>query len=121
MAVLQIGTGCDLHGQDVNKAAARACRNAVEFNSLPVLARLCEGGDLEKMLVRVKLGVPEPFLHDVDVSAVKRVFPYGEKEVVVEVGGLIADSGIFLADQGDTGGDDGLRAVVVVAAVEVHC
>lgn len=119
LAVLEIGTGCDLHGQDATRAATRACRAALEFNSLPVLARLCEGGDLSLMHLRIRLGVPAAFVSSVDVGAVKDVFPYGSKEVVVVEGGLEADSGIWLEEQGD--GKDDCRAVVVVAAVEVHC
>lgn len=119
MVVLEIGTGCDLHGQDITKAAVRACRNAVEFNSLPVLERLCPDGDLSEMLVVVKLGVPESFTGAVDIEAVKGVFPYGTKEVNVVPGGLIANSGIYLPEQDDKDGD--VRALVVVAAVEVHC
>lgn len=97
----------------------RACRNAVEFNSLPVLERLCPNGDLSEMLVFVKLGVPESFAEDVDVEAVKNVFPYGKKEIKVVAGGLVANSGIYLPEQDDKNGD--VRALVVVAAVEVHC
>jgi uncharacterized protein (TIGR02058 family) len=119
MIVLEIGTGCDLHGQDVTKAATRACRNAVEFNSLPVLRHHCPGGDLSSMLVKVKLGVPEQFLGQVDEAAVTRVFPYGTKEIEVVPGGLVGNSGIYLPDQEDLDGD--MRAIVVVAAVEVHC
>lgn len=116
---MECGSGADLHGQDATKAATRACRNAVEFNSLPVLAELCEGGDLSKMLVQVKLGVPEDLVADVDVAAVKKVFPYGEKHVEIVPGGLTTDSGIELPDQGDAPGDT--RAVIVVAAVSVLC
>lgn len=119
LVVLECGSGADLHGQDATKAAMRACRNAVEFNSLPVLAELCEDGDLSNMLVKVKLGVPEDLIDTVNMEKVQSVFPYGEKKVEVVVGGLMADSGIELPDQDDNPGDT--RAVIVVAAVSVLC
>lgn len=31
----ECGFGADQHGQDATKAALRACRNAIEFNSIP--------------------------------------------------------------------------------------
>ena len=31
----ECGFGADQHGQDATKAAVRACRNAIEFNSVP--------------------------------------------------------------------------------------
>ena len=34
---VEAGFGCDQHGQNSTKAAVRACRNAIEFNSLPAL------------------------------------------------------------------------------------
>lgn len=71
------------------------------------------------MVVQVKLGVPEPFMHDVDVTRVKEQFPYGQVLVEVERGGLCCASGVVLSEQGDAPADD--RAIVVIAAVSVFC
>lgn len=71
------------------------------------------------MVVKVTLGVPEPFLDAVDDEKVRAVFPYGTVEVRCTVGGLIVNSGVELPDQDDAEGD--ARALVVVSAVEVFC
>ena len=41
------------------KAAARACRNAIEFNSLPAIKQLVPNG-YDGLLLHVKIGVPKP-------------------------------------------------------------
>ena len=56
---VECGTGADQHGQNVTKAAARACRNAIEFNSIPSVSRLVPGG-YENLLLHIKIGVPHP-------------------------------------------------------------
>ena len=113
MVVLEVGSGADLTGENVSEAACRACRSAVEFNSLPVLKRLCDGGDLMKMLVRVKLGVPQGCIKLVDVAKVKACFPYGGKELEIVPGGPLTHT--VSEDKQKT------RALVVVASVEVQC
>lgn len=40
----QMGFGCDQHGQDATKAAVKACRNAIEWNSLPSINQIVPGG-----------------------------------------------------------------------------
>ena len=37
---IEVGFGNDSHGQSATKAAVRACRNAIEFNSIPSIKRL---------------------------------------------------------------------------------
>ena len=37
---IEMGFGNDSHGQSSTKAAVRACRNAIEFNSIPSIKRL---------------------------------------------------------------------------------
>ena len=53
----------------------RACRSAIEFNSIPCMSDLVPGGR-HNMKVAVKLGVP-PEAGGVDLDAVRAVFPYG--------------------------------------------
>ena len=48
--IVESGFGCDQHGQSSTKAAVRACRNAIEFNSLPGLRDVIPGGK-ENMIV----------------------------------------------------------------------
>jgi uncharacterized protein (TIGR02058 family) len=108
--------GVDLHGQDLTIAAMRACRNAIERNSLPGLSSLLPNGDRRYMRVRVTLGVPAlAEAAPVDVERVKQVFPYGEVSIHILPGGLAAHSGVVLPEKGDRTDE----IVMVCAAVEV--
>lgn len=123
---VQTGFGVDQHGDretnGATKAAVRAVRNAIEFNSIPGMIEAVPGGR-QNMLIQVKLGVPakeegndgmEP-LH-VDLSHVAKVFPYGQLlPIQVVLGGLSFPTGRIvreLGDQNDT-------AVCVAASVAI--
>ena len=113
---VELGMGVDLHGQDLTVAAMRACRNAIERNSLPGLTHVLPNGDRRHMRVRVTLGVPE--LADaapVDLERVKQVFPYGQVSIRIVPGGLLASSGVVLPEKGDRTDE----IIMVCAAVEV--
>lgn len=109
---IEAGSGADQHGQNATKAAVRACRNAIEFNSLPAIRKLVPNG-YDGLKLGVKIGVPDP--DTVDVEAVKAVFPYGSVFVAVVEGGLRARSGIAIAELGDKNDD----WYIAVAAVTV--
>src|SRR5690606_26251915 len=55
---VQIGTGVDLHGQDITKAAIRAVENAIHYNSMPGLRSVLPENRLDNMKVNIKLAVP---------------------------------------------------------------
>ncbi|WP_029010001.1 Lin0512 family protein [Azospirillum halopraeferens] len=110
---VELGMGVDLHGQDVTKAAVRAVRNAIERNSMPGMRALVDG-DTDRMRVHVRLAVPAD-ADRLDVEVVRAVFPYGRVTVEVGPGGMLAPSGIHLADKGDSSE----MMYIVNAAVEV--
>lgn len=114
---VQMGFGVDQHGesQDATKAAVRAVRNAIEFNSIPGVISHLPGGR-KNMLIHVKLGVPRLLpsssssstpegkeeLRHVDVWEVAKVFPYGKLlPIQVEVGGLAFPTGRVVEGLGD--------------------
>ena len=109
---VETGFGCDQHGQNSTKAAVRACRNAIEFNSLPSLREIIPGGK-ENMILKVQIAVPDPTT--VDVSQILKVFPYGKIVTSVIDGGMRANSGIVLKEMGDRNDD----MIIAVAAVYV--
>jgi len=126
---VQLGFGVDQHGEDdATKAAVRAVRNAVEFNSIPGVISHLPGGRSE-MLVHVKLGVPpvpatesdddqgRPQLPlPVDALEVAKVFPYGKLlPFEVCVGGLAFHTGRVVEELGDS--DD--VGVCVAACVSI--
>ena len=102
---IQLGFGCDQHGDrslGSTKAAVRAVRQAIEFNSIPGMVHAVPGGR-KNMLIHVKLGVPEEALH-VDLDAVAKVFPYGKLlPIDVVPGGLTYGSGRVVTELGDAG------------------
>lgn len=112
---VEVGFGSDQHGQDATKAAVRACRNSIEFNSIPSIAKIVPGG-YDGMKLRVQLAVPEKYAKGVDLDAVRKVFPYGQMlPIEVQHGGMVASSGIEIEAMGDKNED----MVICVAAVTV--
>ena len=112
---VQLGFGVDQHGDRTNatKAAIRAVRNSIEFNSIPGVIEHIPGGRKE-MLIHVKLGIPKNVT--VDVMEVAKVFPYGRLlPIETTVGGLEFATGRVVEELGDE--DD--IGVCVVACVSI--
>ena len=103
---VEVGMGADQHGQDATKACVRACRNAIEFNSIPSIRDIVPGG-YDAMKLHIQLGV----------------FPYGNivDPVNVDVGGLLAKSGIAIPEMGDVDeeGRPNDDFVIAVASITV--
>ena len=116
---VELGVGSDQHGQNGTKAAVRAYKDAISFNSLPAIADLIPGGyGGMKLHVLVAAPIDE---YPVDVDEVKKVFPYGKVHVELVQGGMVASSGIAIEAMGD-GFEEGKANddfIVVNAAVSV--
>lgn len=111
---VELGFGVDQHGENnATKAAIRAVRNAIEFNSIPGVIEHIPGGRKE-MLIHVKLGVPSTM--PVDKLDVAKVFPYG-KLLPMEVvpGGLMFPTGRVVEELGDSND----QAICVVACISI--
>ena len=67
---VELGVGSDQHGQDGTKAAVRACKDAISFNSLPAIADLIPGG-YGGMKLHVLVAAPID-AYPVDVDEVMR-------------------------------------------------
>jgi len=83
-AILELGSGTDMHGGDYTKAAVRAVDDAIHHSSLSFVRSL--GIDIKTLLVEVTIGVQAP--DKIDVDAVKAVLPHGQVSVNVVHGGL---------------------------------
>jgi len=97
---IETGTGVDVHGQDVNVASERAVMDAIHTNSMPGMKRILPDGDLRKMKVNVKLGLPLD-LEKLDQNRIKKLIPYGTVTIELMNGGMATTSGIFLEEQQD--------------------
>jgi len=93
----------------------RACRNAIEFNSIPSINRLIPNGGYDALKLDVLLAVPPKYREGLDLMEVAKVFPYGHVRFEVQDGGMVAPSGIAIEKLGDDGDD----MVVVCASVTV--
>lgn len=84
-AILEMGTGIDLHGNNYTEAARRAVWNAVHQSSLMFLGLF--GPDTSKeMIVEVTVAIPQP--DQVDADVVLGVLPHGKGVLKVVQGGL---------------------------------
>ena len=72
-------------------------------------------GGRDELKLDVLLAVPDAYQADLDVSAIKAAFPYGQIKVQIQNGGMVADSGKAIAEMGDKNRD----MVVVCVAVTV--
>ena len=112
---IETGTGCDGHGQDPTKAAVRACRNAIEFNSIPSIPKIVPGG-YEGMKLKIDIALPEKYHSGLDWQQIRNVFPYGTiVDTNLQVGGAIFQSGIAISSLGDSNED----MIVALVAVTV--
>ena len=117
---VQVGFGIDQHGDraDATKAATRAVRNAIEFNSIPGVISHIPGGR-KQMMIHVKLGVPRVSEVEetiVDVLEVAKVFPYGQLlPIEIVHGGLDFATGRVVEELGDS--DD--IGICVCASVSI--
>ncbi|EYU28071.1 hypothetical protein ABFS82_13G097800 [Erythranthe guttata] len=114
---VEMGVGYDQHGQDITSAAMRACRDAISSNSIPAFRRgSIPGVSFGEMKLQIKLGIPRPLQHLLDIEKVKSVFPYGTiSNVEIVDGGLICSSGVHVEEMGDKNDD----CYIVNAAVYV--
>lgn len=111
---IETGMGIDVHGQDITKAAVRAVKNAIHYNSMPGLRSVLPGNDLNNMRVNVRLAVPCD-KEKLDIEAVKNTLPFGIVTVEVVDGGMLTTSGVVLEEKGDKND----LMYIVIAAVEV--
>ncbi|NVM52246.1 MAG: Lin0512 family protein [Candidatus Helarchaeota archaeon] len=110
--VIQIGMGVDQHGQDATKAAQKAIKDAISNNCLVGLTEICHLQQLEDFYVHILIAVPYP--EQVNEKRVLKAVPFGNKELVVEKGGMVVP-GIRIPELGDTSNE----MIIANAAVTV--
>lgn len=111
--IVEIGTGIDLHGEDVTKAACRAVSDAISKSCLCGLIEIHHLNDFSNMHVEVLVASPYP--DHIDLEQVTAVIPLGTKSARAVAGGMIADGLCVEQFAPGTG-----RIVVVNAAVTVY-
>lgn len=84
--IVEIGTGVDLHGEDVTKAACRAVKDAISRSCLCGLVEILGIEDLHAVQVDIQVACPKP--REVDLEQVKAIVPIGQKTVLAVEGGM---------------------------------
>jgi uncharacterized protein (TIGR02058 family) len=110
--IVEIGTGADLHGGDVTKAAQKAIKDAVSHSCLCGLFDIMNFTDPNEMYIELKIACPHP--EKIDHEEVLRSVPFGTVDLEVVEGGLSV-RGLYLPELGD-----GDTIVVAVAALTVY-
>ncbi|WP_296561838.1 Lin0512 family protein [uncultured Acetobacterium sp.] len=115
--IIEFGMGMDFHGQDVNKAAAKAIKDAISRSCLIGLSEihgLTEENLNEKMMIEAIIGVSRP--EDLKIEELKKLFPVGTVTIKAEKGGLTT-AGLFFPGFGDT--NNTIEAAIVCVTVSV--
>lgn len=115
--IIEFGMGMDFHGQDVNKAAGKAIKDAISKSCLIGLNEiygLTEENLNEKMMIEAIIGVSRP--EDLNTEELKKLFPVGKVTIKAEKGGLTT-AGLFFPGFGDT--DNTIEAAIVCVTVSV--
>jgi len=86
--IVEIGSGADLHGEDVTKAACRAVKDAISRSCLCGLVEILGIEDLKAIQVDILVACPRP--DTVDLEQVKAALPIGQKTARAVEGGMIA-------------------------------
>lgn len=82
--LVEFGMGTSLRREDYTQAASRALKDALWHNSIN-MAELF-GFEKSAMIIDAKIGCAKP--DQVDVAELKKIFPYGQPNIIVEQGGL---------------------------------
>jgi uncharacterized protein (TIGR02058 family) len=110
--IVEIGTGIDLHGENMTEASCRAVKDAISRSCLCGLVEILGHEKLDDVDVDILVACPKP--EEVDLEKVKSMAPVGRKKAQAISGGMTA-SGLCVprfAEKCD-------RIVVANAAVTV--
>src|SRR5699024_11081426 len=82
------------------KAASRAVKDAIHYNSMPGVSDQLPDGDINKMKTTVKLAVPKDS-DQFNKKDIKKLITYGEVTVEIITSSTATTSGILIKDQQD--------------------
>lgn len=84
--IVELGTGADLHGENVTEACCRAVKDAISRSCLCGLVEILGLTTLDRVEVEILVACPRP--DQVDLEKVKSQVPIGIKTARVVPGGL---------------------------------
>ena len=109
--------GVDMHGQDVNKAAEKAVKDAVSRSCLIGLDEIFNFKDAfdEKVFIEVTIAVSRP--EEVNADKIKKCLPIGRISVNAVTGGLTVP-GFYFPEMGDR--DSSIEAAIACVEVSIN-
>lgn len=84
--IVELGTGIDLHGEDVTEASCRAVKDAISKSCLCGLLEVMGMKTLDEADVDILVACPRP--EDVDLEKVKAQAPVGRTKAEAILGGM---------------------------------
>lgn len=111
--IVELGTGADLHGGDVTKAAKRAISDAMSHGCLCGLVEILNLNAMEKVHVIIKLGCPKP--EEIKQDELLKLIPFGKTRIEEIVNGGLSTRGLHLDSLGE-----GDQIVVAVVSLTVY-
>lgn len=110
--IIEFGTGADLHGENVTKAAQKAIKDAISHSCLCGLFDIMGISDPDEMEIEAKVGCPYP--ERVNAEEVVKTIPFGTVHLEIVQGGLaVPGLKLPLLAESDT-------IVIAVAALTVY-
>ena len=110
--LIEIGTGVDMHGGDMTKAAQKAVKDALSHCCMAGVREIHNAGPKD-IALRIKICCPRP--EELDLNRVREpVSFYDDIELVLVQGGA-SEKGLHVEEMGD-----GDTLVVAVAIITVY-
>lgn len=111
--IIEFGLGLDFHGQNINRAAQKAVKDAISRSCLCGLTEVLHLKNLDQVVrIQVTVAVSRP--EEIDPKGIAGCLPIGTVEVRAVSGGLTVP-GLYVPAFGDR--DDSIEAAL--ACVEV--
>lgn len=110
--IIELGTGADMHGGDVNKAAKRAIKDAMSHCCLSGVVEILDVKDFGKVHTKIKIGCPYP--EKINQEELLGILPAGSSSIEEVVVGGLATKGLHVSSFGE--GDE---IVVVTVSLTV--
>ena len=113
--LIEIGTGVDMHGGSMTKAALKAIRDAISHCCMAGIREILGAGP-ERIALRITVCCPDPGA--LDLAALREpVNFYDDVEIIPAPGGA-EERGLHVAEMG---GGDTLTVAVAVITVFIKC
>ena len=110
--LIEIGTGVDMHGGSMTKAAQKAVKDAMSHCCMAGIREI-HGAGPERVSLRVQISCPRP--EELDLELIKEPVSFYDDVELVPVPGGAAEKGLHVEEMGS-----GDTLVVAIAIITVY-